>query len=947
MKKIRKSTFKTPSCYKERNKSINNVVLFFLLLILLFAVPFAYGEDAPHAGKVVKKMLVLGNSITKHGPAKDLGWTGNWGMAASSEDKDYVHLLYARLCASQAQKPELIICALGGGTIIGKLAANLPAITAHAADLVIIQLGENDHTVTKEGFEEPYEKLIEAAKKANPAARIFCCGTWQGGAARDKMIKNACLRQGAVFVDISAVYANPAASAGSEHRFKHAGVNWHPGDKGMQGYADALWQAMQKQPDLTVAAAQVDKVTPSVAPANKLTDSDVNLVPQPKSVVWRKDVFRLNNDVVIVAAKENVVAAQDLRQELKDVCGIQCPVVSPDESTGKRTITLQVGTLDAKDSTNKEGYTLLAGKDGIIIRSSAAAGVFYGVQTLKQLFQRQGGDMVVRGCEIRDEPVLALRGVYMNLRPTIATPKSMDALKRIIDTFAQLKLNTLFFEIADNMHYDRQSFPQKEKTAFSKAQAKELVAYAKGRHFEVIPTFQMLSHCSWILSNPKNAALLEKPSDRSWNTTWCPSNPAVYDFMKDILDETIEVFQPRYCHVGLDEIGPLGECEKCRKEKPSQLLLKTIMYLHDALAASGIKTIMWQDMLVPASDMYEINKAKGYEIVDQIPKDVIIADWDYGIFNAAAKKRLEYFTQKGFQVLGASFSNPRAIQTLNAGLAANPRAFGHISTHWYEVHDWSEVSTLSPKAWLDQVLGAQYAWNPTTPALENIHYDPVQLIRNMYGPKRPLAENGIWESIPLEQAFNGCISNDANSWPGYGAGNSLNAVFDGSIVCDDVQFLMGSPRDNNVLLMNGGANDGLAGKPVTIPVQRKARRLAFLHACNIPCNIGALAAWQNATAKPPVAKYQINYADGSSVDMPLLYRWNIMDWNSKTGAFEGQIAYAGKTKAGFRIQLLKTDWDNPSPEKIIESIIVSTAANDGMSLALFAVSAQSNDGDEK
>ncbi len=928
------------------NKSINNVVLFFLLLISGFAAHIAYG-GAANTGKIVKKMLVIGNSISRHGPAKDLDWTGNWGMAASSEDKDFVHLLYAKLCATQTENPELIMCALGGGTIAGKLAANLPAITEHAADLVIIQLGENDRTVTKEGFEEPYKKLIEAAKKANPAARIYCCGTWQGGAARDKMIKSACSRQGAVFVDISAVYANPEASAGSEHRFKHAGVNWHPGDKGMQGYADALWQAMQKQTDLTISVTFEKKTSQPAARVNNPAASCANVVPQPKSIVWSKDAFRLNNDMVIVAEKENVVAAQDLQRELLDVCRLPCAIASPNESSGKRKITLQIGGLDAKDSTNKEGYTLLAGRDDIIIRSSASAGVFYGVQTLKQLLQHKDSDLVVPSCEIRDEPVLALRGVYMNLRTTIATPKSMDALKRMIDTFAQLKLNTLFFEIADNMHYDRLSFPQKEKTAFSKAQVKELVAYARARHFEVIPTYQMLSHCSWILSNPKNVALLEKPSDRSWNTTWCPSNPAVYDFMKDILDETIEVFQPRYFHACIDEIGPLGECEKCRKEKPSQLLLKTIIHLHDALTTRGIKTIMWQDMLLPANETYVINTTKGYEIVDQIPKDIIIADWDYGIFNAAAKNRLEYFTQKGFQTLGASFSNPRAIQTLNAGLAANPRAFGHISTHWYEVHDWSKVSTLSPKAWLDQVLGAQYAWNPATPELENIHYDPVHLIRNMYGPKRSLAENVAWETIPLEQAFNGCISNDSKSWPGYGAGNSLSAVFDCSIVCDDVQFLMGSPRDNNVLMMSGGANDGLAAGPVTIPVQRKARRLAFLHACNIPCSIDALAAGQNATAMPQVAKYQINYADGSSVDIPLLYRWNIMDWNSKTGAFEGQIAYAGKTKDGFRIQLLKTDWDNPSPEKIIKSIIVSTAASNGMSLALFAVSAQSNDGDKK
>ena len=65
----------------------------------------AFGGEA----REVRKILFLGNSITKHGPAPAIGWTGNWGMAASAQEKDFVHLVTSSLARTMKAAPEVRI----------------------------------------------------------------------------------------------------------------------------------------------------------------------------------------------------------------------------------------------------------------------------------------------------------------------------------------------------------------------------------------------------------------------------------------------------------------------------------------------------------------------------------------------------------------------------------------------------------------------------------------------------------------------------------------------------------------------------------------------------------------------------------------------------------------------------------------------------------------------
>lgn len=327
------------------------------------------------ASSPVKKLLVIGDSITKHAPAEKLGWTSDWGMAASAEDKDYVHLVHAKIAAQQGSAPELIVNAVGGGTITGKLGA-IDSITSVGADLVIIQLGENDREATEEKFERPYESLVAAIKNANPSVRIYCTGTWRSSADKDEMIRTVCRRQGCVFVDIAKVHADPAASAGAENRFTNPGVNWHPGDKGMQGYADAIMKAMTEHPAMPAPDASVrTAVRTQTALSSVLFEEnfegstsrwggDYKIEPSANGkslVITSADPKTTKSAVTVLSAEElrgkkirveaNVKAA-GVSEKPKSYNGIKCMLIVTDAEGRKDypQASVGVGTFDQKVS---------------------------------------------------------------------------------------------------------------------------------------------------------------------------------------------------------------------------------------------------------------------------------------------------------------------------------------------------------------------------------------------------------------------------------------------------------------------------------------------------------------------------------------------------------------------------------------------------------------------
>ncbi len=204
----------------------------------------------------------------------------------------------------------------------------------------------------------------------------------------------------------------------------------------------------------------------------------------------------------------------------------------------------------------------------------------------------------------------------------------------------------------------------------------------------------------------------------------------------------------------------------------------------------------------------------------------------------------------------------------------------------------------------------------------------------------PTDDIGSWQPLDISSSFNSQVNSTSVSWPQYGDGNTLTGVFVGDIRCGQVTFKTAKAADaSNAIILSAEPNDKLPKAPVDIAINKKAHKLALLTACNVPLNKDSLADWSQITSHPLVAECTIHYSDGTQVTHDLNYRWNISDWNYKYGGFAARVAWSGKTSSGARIQLLRSDWNNPQPDKTIDHITVESKNEAGMSLAIFAVSA--------
>ena len=187
------------------------------------------------------KILVLGNSITRHGPCVEIGWEGDWGMAASAPEKDYVHRLYAMLTESgQDIFMRIHQCAFWERNFLKEdILSYYEEEKAFEADIIIFRLGENVAQEDKFYFKEALEKFITYLRP-NGGKVIFTTCFWPNTII-DQAIEEFAKEQKEICINcaFSADEKNMALG-----QFAHEGVAMHPSDSGMEKIAKAIFKVL-------------------------------------------------------------------------------------------------------------------------------------------------------------------------------------------------------------------------------------------------------------------------------------------------------------------------------------------------------------------------------------------------------------------------------------------------------------------------------------------------------------------------------------------------------------------------------------------------------------------------------------------------------------------------------------------------------------------------------
>jgi len=431
------------------------------------------------------------------------------------------------------------------------------------------------------------------------------------------------------------------------------------------------------------------------------------LLPTPREMDWSGGVLALPQQLLIaIPGAALLYEAQVAQDALVHDAGVHWPIVAA-RSGGAGLI------LQLDDSLPRpQSYHLTIGEGRIVVRGADAAGVFYGVCTLRQLLRQYNNALPVGW--VHDWPDFPARGVMLDISrdrvPTLRT------LYDLVDRLASWKINQLQLYMEHTFAYQEHSAVWAHASPYTGQEILELDAYCRQRHVTLLPNQNSLGHMERWLKHPRYQRLAECPDGfymAAWGRSLPPTSlnaadPASVAFMAALYDELLPHFTCGAFNVGCDEPWELGQCRSKAVADAigtGRLYLNYLLALREVVKAHGKHMMFWDDIIVNYP-----------ELIPQLPRDVTALVWGYEA-DHPFDQRCALFRGAGLRFYvcpGTSSWNSVAGRTTNA--LANLRcaaenglkhgAAGYLITDWGDNGHWQPP----PVSYTGFAYGAALSW---------------------------------------------------------------------------------------------------------------------------------------------------------------------------------------------------------------------------------------------
>jgi hypothetical protein len=444
------------------------------------------------------------------------------------------------------------------------------------------------------------------------------------------------------------------------------------------------------------------------------TPLNIPLLPTPAHVARSEGTFQLPAEGVILLeaqpAQAILFAAQLLQETLAHACGRTWPLVAGD--AGIRDTFVIALNLVPGSTTHPEGYVLTLTQTRVDAVASTPAGIFYAVQTLRQVATAAGDAWPT--LRIDDAPTFPNRGVMLDIsRNRVPTSETLYAL---VDLLASLKINQLQLYTEHTFAYRKHPDAWAQASPMTGDEILALDAYCRARFIELVPNQNTFGHMRPWLTLPQYRDLAEAPDgcDTRWGHfdepfSLNPTDPRSIALVVDLLDELLPHFSSRQVNAGLDEPVDVGEgrsCDLVAARGYDRVFFDYFMQVYREVKRRGRTLQFWGDIIMEQP-----------QLVPELPRDVVALEWGYEAdhpFDAHAA----HFAVAGvpfYLCPGTSSWNSIAGRTENAlgnlrnaaAAAGKHGAVGYLITDWGDNGHWQPLAvSLLPFAY-----GAGLAWN--------------------------------------------------------------------------------------------------------------------------------------------------------------------------------------------------------------------------------------------